>query len=594
MITADVLFGELGGKRSSSKSYMLHCPAHDDKTPSLSAKDTGSRLVLNCFAGCSYKDVIAALSHRGIDLPKKRNERPRKSLRNAMSKKRRNKNNKFGIILKESRIAFRHPYCVLKGIHPPSIRVRDNQLLIPMNDKKGNLVGIQRIDENGVKRFMKGSILKGSFFEIGQVADTIYIAEGFATTQSIFESTGDLSVVAFSSNNLARVAEIFTAKYPDAVIVIAGDADQAGIKSANEAAQSAKCKVAFPYDEPVSGALNDFNDLYLEKGKKAVIRRLKRAKYIEGAEKKLRVVPVGIFVEMKLPRRSFLLEPIIERQGLVMLHAYRGVGKTYLALEIAVAVASGRKFLNWTPSYRPQEVIYVDGEMPANLLQERLRKMTGRLPSPHLPLRIFTPDLYGSMPNIATENGRKEIERYFTERTKLLVLDNLSTLARSGVENDAESWQPIQDWLLKLRRRGMAVLIVHHSGKKEQQRGTSKREDVLNLTIHLEHPDGYSPEEGARFIITFEKNRTIYGSKAAPFEIRLSENADGNYVWEIGSAIPEKYRQVLELTEAGKTQKEIAKELGVKQSTVSRRLKEAKKYTQSSGDKKGKSQISLE
>ena len=140
----------------------------------------------------------------------------------------------------------------------------------------------------------------------------------------------------------------------------------------------------------------------------------------------------------------------------------------------------------------------------------------------------------------------------------------------------------------------MAVLIVHHSGKKEQQRGTSKREDVLNLTIHLEHPDGYSPEEGARFIITFEKNRTFYGSKAAPFEVRLSENADGNYVWEIGSAIPEKYRQVLELTEAGKTQKEIAKELGVKQSTVSRRLKEAKKYTQSSGDKKGKSQISLE
>ena len=97
MITADVLFGELGGKRSSSKSYMLHCPAHDDKTPSLSAKDTGSRLVLNCFAGCSYKDVVAALSRRGINLqnPLKRNERPRKSLRNAMSKKRRNKNNKF-------------------------------------------------------------------------------------------------------------------------------------------------------------------------------------------------------------------------------------------------------------------------------------------------------------------------------------------------------------------------------------------------------------------------------------------------------------------------------------------------------------------
>jgi hypothetical protein len=26
-------------------------------------------------------------------------------------------------------------------------------------------------------------------------------------------------------------------------------------------------------------------------------------------------------------------------------------------------------------------------------------------------------------------------------------------------------WSPIQQWLLQLRRRGLAVLIVHHAGK---------------------------------------------------------------------------------------------------------------------------------
>jgi hypothetical protein len=32
-------------------------------------------------------------------------------------------------------------------------------------------------------------------------------------------------------------------------------------------------------------------------------------------------------------------------------------------------------------------------------------------------------------------------------------------------ENDSDAWSPIQQWLLQLRRRGLAVLIVHHAGK---------------------------------------------------------------------------------------------------------------------------------
>ena len=42
------------------------CPAHDDKTPSLSITDSGDKVLFHCFAGCSQADVLDALTTRGI------------------------------------------------------------------------------------------------------------------------------------------------------------------------------------------------------------------------------------------------------------------------------------------------------------------------------------------------------------------------------------------------------------------------------------------------------------------------------------------------------------------------------------------------
>ena len=56
-----------------------------------------------------------------------------------------------------------------------------------------------------------------------------------------------------------------------------------------------------------------------------------------------------------------------------------------------------------------------------------------------------------------------------------MILDSLSTLVRSGVENEAESWAPIQDWLLTHRWQGRTIILVHHEGKGGKPRGSSKR-----------------------------------------------------------------------------------------------------------------------
>ena len=44
---------------------------------------------------------------------------------------------------------------------------------------------------------------------------------------------------------------------------------------------------------------------------------------------------------------------------------------------------------------------------------------------------------------------------------------------------------------LSLRRRGISVLLDHHAGRNGEQRGTSKREDVLDTMLTLRHPADY-------------------------------------------------------------------------------------------------------
>ncbi|OQP87571.1 hypothetical protein BTR14_03095 [Rhizobium rhizosphaerae] len=42
------------------------CPAHADRTPSLSIRDAGERLLLRCHAGCGFSDILGALRGLGI------------------------------------------------------------------------------------------------------------------------------------------------------------------------------------------------------------------------------------------------------------------------------------------------------------------------------------------------------------------------------------------------------------------------------------------------------------------------------------------------------------------------------------------------
>jgi putative DNA primase/helicase len=65
VLDARALTKMLGGRWCGTYG-LTHCPAHSDHNPSLSICDGKQEPIVNCFAGCHWKDVKTALARRGL------------------------------------------------------------------------------------------------------------------------------------------------------------------------------------------------------------------------------------------------------------------------------------------------------------------------------------------------------------------------------------------------------------------------------------------------------------------------------------------------------------------------------------------------
>ena len=121
-----------------------------------------------------------------------------------------------------------HPYLTRKGVESHGMRRdrRDN-LLVPMRDIDGRLWGVQTINPEGGKLFIRNGRKQGTHALLGELQPgaPVVIAEGFATAATMREATGLATVVAFDSGNLLEVARTFRERDPQRPIVIAADND---------------------------------------------------------------------------------------------------------------------------------------------------------------------------------------------------------------------------------------------------------------------------------------------------------------------------------------------------------------------------------
>ena len=145
-------------------------------------------------------------------------------------------------------------------------------------------------------------------------------------------------------------------------------------------------------------------------------------------------------------------------------------------------------------------------------------------------------------------------------------------------ENEADSWELVNSWLLDLSRHRIAAVIIHHAGRCGEMRGTSKREDNVFWIIALdESRKDADDKRGARFVSHFTKPSRNTQEEVPAFEWHFVTDGASGLV-----SIGHKQAQTLDVfrsvIEAG-VQKcdQIAAEMKLPNYTVSRLAKTAEK-----------------
>ncbi|HDU8563955.1 DUF927 domain-containing protein [Morganella morganii] len=118
-------------------------------------------------------------------------------------------------------------YLTAKGHTCPVRLLEDGSLLLVIRCGD-DVTGAQIIRPDGEKRLIAGTRKKGSFIpvsELPETADTVLIAEGYATALTVAQLHDGLVLAAIDEGNLLPVAEWAAGRYPEAKIIIAADND---------------------------------------------------------------------------------------------------------------------------------------------------------------------------------------------------------------------------------------------------------------------------------------------------------------------------------------------------------------------------------
>lgn len=270
-------------------------------------------------------------------------------------------------------------------------------------------------------------------------------------------------------------------------------------------------------------------------------------------------------LNIQLPERKCHLPWLLEG-GLTMVYGPRGLGKTMFSLGLTAALTTGRNFLGW-PVLEAVGVLYVDGEMALDELRSRITALLSE--TPKAPLSFLSGEIvYSRLERdltLSEDHIRQSIVSILDTRKDLrvLVIDNISCLFPGIDEDKKRDWEPIQAWLISLRRRNLSVVLIHHAGKSGQQRGTSGREDALDTVIQLSRPTDYDAREGCHFELSFNKARSVKGEYVTALDVRLEE-INGMPIFTHRPLERSNEARVQELLAEGVTNlREIAETLGI-------------------------------
>ncbi|MHB8188952.1 MAG: AAA family ATPase [Ferrimicrobium sp.] len=248
-----------------------------------------------------------------------------------------------------------------------------------------------------------------------------------------------------------------------------------------------------------NGPFGEESQRALERVRGQIIPILARQRELEDAKRserldELRRFRLDLNELMRNPQPAkWLVEPLIMGGSYTVIHAPPGAGKSLLTLEIAAALATGRRVLG--SAVERSRVLYIDQENDRHMIAERLADLGYE----------WTDDLswliYVSLSDIAplnTQEGLSDLRLILDEWNPQLVI--IDTMARvvEGEENSADTYRSFYRMAgAEIKRRDIALLALDHTGKDltAGPRGSSGKVDaadaVFTMTV-APQPNGSS------------------------------------------------------------------------------------------------------
>jgi putative DNA primase/helicase len=390
-----------------------------------------------------------------------------------------------------------HDYLTHKQIDPYTARITNaNALLLPVIDEDRKLHSLQQINLDGRKKFLADGAISGNFIPV-QIGDedkkTLIISTGFATGASLAKANAYAKVIAaLNDGNLDKVASKMRANYTDWRIIIAGDDDRMtegnpGRTKATKAADRHGCEVALPeWPQDAPQDLTDFNDLACLVGHDSPLLAI----CSEPSEDMQLLLADDDEEFAKIISQAWLYDDAIPSSSVGIFYGPSGVGKSFVALDFGMCLASGRSwhsFEHGTPGDR-STVIYVSAEGGRGMrIRKRAWEEQNRTKVPEL--RVLP------KPYMLNEDGdttklmtliRQWIERT-GQRVSAVIIDTLAQ-CNSEDENSTKDASALTRNCTKLAQEfECSAILIHHTGKDEDSgmRGSSAYKGNTDFQIKL-------------------------------------------------------------------------------------------------------------
>ena len=176
---------------------------------------------------------------------------------------------------------------------------------------------------------------------------------------------------------------------------------------------------------------------------------------------------------------------ILPKGGLLLAGGFAKIGKTFIALEYARALATGANLFGCRDFRvdRPARVLYIEQELGERGFQKRIKPVFAQENRDLLEDNLFYVSKEPQMKFDSME-GRLLILKAIEEvEPNVVIIDPMGKM-HAGDENDAQHVEKLMNFTETIRKRftsaGLAMVILHHFGKPPMAQRDKEVFDPLN------------------------------------------------------------------------------------------------------------------